>query len=58
MKSKPLFGILTAVGLISAVLPLEMVPTALAVLTAKLEPSELLQFTAGGHALGFAADGV
>jgi hypothetical protein len=58
MKTKPLFSILTAVGLLSAVMPLQMVATVFAALTAKPEPPEMLQFAAGGHALGFTEDGV
>jgi hypothetical protein len=58
MKIRPMFRILTAFGLLSAILPLPMVSAALVALTAKPEAPELLQFTAGGHALGFAADGV
>jgi hypothetical protein len=58
MKTKTLFNILSAVSLLSAVLPLQTVAAALAVLTAKPEAPELLQFTAGGHVLGFAAGGM
>jgi hypothetical protein len=57
-KTRPLFCVLAAVSLISAAMPPQIVSAAIAVLTAKPEAPELLQLTAGGHALGFAADGV
>jgi hypothetical protein len=50
MKTKNLFHLLIALSLLPAALPLRAVGAA--------APPDLLQFTSGGHALGFAAEGM
>jgi hypothetical protein len=55
MKTKQLFRLLTALSFLLAALPAQAVQAAAAKSAA---PADLLQFTSGGHALGFAAGGM
>jgi hypothetical protein len=55
MNSKPLFHLLTTLTLLLAILPIQAVQAALVESNA---PTDLLQFAAGEHALGFAAGSV
>jgi hypothetical protein len=55
MKTKPLFHLLIACNFLLAALPVQIVRAAASTPAA---PPDLLQFTAGGHALGFAPGGV
>jgi hypothetical protein len=50
MKTKLLFRLTTALSFLLAILPVQAAHAA--------APADLLQFTAGGHALGFAAGGM
>jgi hypothetical protein len=50
MKTKLLFRLSTALSFLLAILPIQTVHAA--------APADMLQFTAGGHALGFAAGGM
>jgi hypothetical protein len=58
MNVRHLFNALAAGGLLAAVLPLQRVSAVLAARPVESAAPGLMQFTAGGHALGFAPDGV